>query len=123
MKKKLKAFTLIEVIVAMAILAIMMSIIVMLVSSTARLVNTSNEVNVEVDKQIESYEAENPMQDNTEKGKITFIVPSMTLEGNKTLPQNSVTVDVDVTKIDKKSDADAPNMYFFKIEEKKDNTP
>ncbi len=123
MKKKLKAFTLIEVIVAMAILAIMMSIIVMLVSSTARLVNTSNEVNVEVDKQIESYEAENPMKDNVQKGEVTFIVPAMTLEGNKTLPQDSVSVDVDVTKIDKNSDADTPNMYFFKIEEKKDNTP
>lgn len=103
MKKNQKGFTLVEVIIAFAVLAIMGMMVCTLYSFLAKMTVSSNQTSDKVDSQKAMYENGTVNADDEKtSNKVTFKTGS-----------DTVTVDIDLNTIQGKSTDNNPNIKYF----------
>lgn len=104
MKKNKKGFTLTEVLIAMAIFAIMSLLVCSLYAFLNRMIVTSDKTSDKVDGQMGKYENEvvDPLADSSSIGQIYFSYGG-----------DTATVDVDVKTIDGSVPDGNPNIQYF----------
>lgn len=103
MKKKEKGFTLVEVLIAMTVFAVMSLLVCTLYAFLNRMVYMSNDMNNDVDSQAAKYESgDDSTVVNDDTKKITFNVNGTNVE-----------VNVDYKTIDGNDTDTNPNIKYF----------
>jgi len=107
LKKILKGFTLVEVIVAMAVFTIMALLVCTLYAFLGNMTTASSKINREVDTQVSTYENETPLDASIDK-----ITQQNIIFGSGA---SAITVEVDVNVIEGNNpDQDVYLEYFGK---------